>query len=154
MLRRRAVWTVQLSAAAIQSFERLATGALPNETGGLLIGWYNDVQIHVSDALEVADPHANPRAYERTNEAGNAALKAFVDDKSPSDPSGYVGEWHSHPAAVGPSPIDRLTFINLAAQVDSPLAMIVLARRDDSWEQNIQVVGRTRRRRKRPKGKP
>lgn len=154
MKRRQPTWTVDLGAVAHKRLTDLAEDALPNETGGLLVGWYNGTELHVADALAVCDPEAGPTSYVRTNQAGNATLQDHLEAKSPGDPSGYIGEWHSHPANAGPSPLDKLTFLNLAAQVRSPLAMVVLVRRDSSWEPTIHVVGPTRRPWRRTRGTP
>lgn len=130
----------------------LAQAALPNEAGGVLIGWYGSGELHVTDAIGVDDPNAGPSSYERTNLAANKALRAYLASRSNGDPSGYVGEWHSHPAAVGPSPVDKLSFLNIAAKANRPLAMIVVVRQEDGWEPMAHTIGPVRWPRRRSKG--
>ena len=145
-------WTVNLSETAKADLSAYAESSLPNETGGLLIGWYTGTEIHVSDAVVVDDGQAGPTSYVRTNQAGNATLQRYLAERSPSDPSGYLGDWHTHPAPAGPSPLDRLTFLKLAARARRPLAMVVVVRDGDGWDLAVQVVGSARWLRKRPKG--
>ncbi|MFF1400774.1 Mov34/MPN/PAD-1 family protein [Streptomyces sp. NPDC058287] len=79
---------------------------LPRETGGILLGYREDADIVVTHALVVDGPGASTHRYVRDDVRANARLAAFLAPRAESDPTGYVGEWHSHPAPFGPSPTD------------------------------------------------
>lgn len=73
--------------------------ALPNETGGVLLGYhdFNIGAIVLVDALPApSDSRASPGSFER----GTEGLSAAVQEASARTAGivGYVGEWHSHPA--------------------------------------------------------
>lgn len=71
---------------------------LPNETGGVLLGYhdFNVGAIVLVDALPApSDSRASPGSFER----GTSGLTKAVQDASTRTAGivGYVGEWHSHP---------------------------------------------------------
>ena len=92
----------------------LRLAALPNETGGVLLGYhdFNVGAIVLVDALPApSDSHASPGSFER----GTAGLAKAVQDVSARTASivGYVGEWHSHPRGHSAKP-SRDDLIQLA----------------------------------------
>lgn len=85
--------------------KELRLAALPNETGGILLGYhdFNIGAIVVVDALPApADSCASPVDFER----GTSGLLAAVQEASRRTAGivGYVGEWHSHPRGHSASP--------------------------------------------------
>lgn len=83
-----------------------AAHAHPYETGGILIGVHLDNQPWVTRAIEIPSPNRSRHHYKipagATQPAVHAARRA--------DPRlGYLGDWHTHPADVGPSPTDLAT---------------------------------------------
>ena len=106
---------------------------LPNETGGVLIGYF-DVPwktVYVVDALSAPrDSVEHKEAFVR----GYAGLReelAVIGARSGGQ-VGYVGEWHSHPdgAGVGPSPDDAVLLATIAAEM-----------RVDGWPGVMMIVG-------------
>lgn len=92
----------------------LRLAALPNETGGVLLGYhdFNVGAIVLVDALPApSDSHASPGSFER----GTAGLAKAVRDVSARTAGivGYVGEWHSHPSGHSAKP-SRDDLIQLA----------------------------------------
>src|SRR4029450_870181 len=88
-------------ATAADLIARRARQAAPNETGGLLLGWWEGTAVVVAHAVEVPDPDATSSRWTRHEDTAQAALDAALPD--PSHPwLGYVGDWHSHPAPVDP----------------------------------------------------
>lgn len=88
--------------------------ALPNETGGVLLGYhdFNIGAIVLVDALPApSDSQASPGSFER----GTSGLAKAVQDASARTAGivGYVGEWHSHPRGHSASP-SRDDLIQLA----------------------------------------
>jgi proteasome lid subunit RPN8/RPN11 len=102
---------ILIAETAADTVRASARSAHPNETGGILLGVTADGKPWITQAIEI---HSHDRGrrhyrlpYDRTHEAVHTARKA--------DPRvGYLGEWHSHPADVGPSPIDRATMRRIA----------------------------------------
>ncbi|GHB09044.1 SAVED domain-containing protein [Streptomyces termitum] len=98
---------------------------LPQETGGILLGYGQDTDIVVTHALEVDGEGASTHRYVRDDVTANALLAAFLTERASDDPTGYIGEWHSHPAPVGPSPTDITAMKAIARDHDGPLALVV-----------------------------
>jgi hypothetical protein len=72
-----------------------------------------------------------------------------VDEARLSDPRvGYLGEWHSHPADVGPSATDAATMRRLAADPDAgcphPLLIIVRRTSDGAYWLDAREFSRRR----------
>jgi hypothetical protein len=146
--RNRASAAVNLGPDVQEKLAGLAQAALPLETGGILLGWYNDADIQVVDAIVVDDPCATATSYHRGREQGNEALAAFLNSQGVGSPVGYVGEWHSHTGAVGPSALDAFSFASITRAAKRPLVLVVMALDTDHWEPFVrvsQLVGRFRR---------
>jgi proteasome lid subunit RPN8/RPN11 len=113
----------EIGTLAQERIKAASLAAMPNETGGLLLGYFTETGIVVEDAIEVVDPSATPSRYTRR---GNSAQKA-LDEATKGAPShmGYVGDWHSHPAPVDASNLDLRTAVRDAEEMGTPLALIV-----------------------------
>jgi integrative and conjugative element protein (TIGR02256 family) len=90
------------------------TRAFPNETGGIVLGYYDfNVQAVIVVAALPApiDSKSGPCFFER----GVAGLPETVAEASRRTAGivGYIGEWHSHPPRHSASP-SRDDFIQLA----------------------------------------
>jgi hypothetical protein len=102
-------WKVTIDAEARAQMVQMREAAMPNETGGSVLGVVDHLarKIHVVEALaEPPDSKGSPTRFER----GIAGLSEEVSEKfvRSMDQVRYVGEWHSHPRAfsIGPSAID------------------------------------------------
>lgn len=122
----RPVPRLRLAESACAAAARMALEACPLETGGILLGWHEADTIVVSHVLRIGDPHASTHEYVRNDEAAQRALDTFRS-VSADGRIGYVGEWHSHPVAQPPSPIDYASLRQLAQEVDHPVALAVFA---------------------------
>ena len=101
---------VFLSETASTAILEAAAFAHPCETGGLLLGVYQDSRPWVTHALVIPSAKASPSHYELP--AG--VTHALVDCARRVDGRlGYLGEWHSHPADLGPSQTDARTMRQL-----------------------------------------
>lgn len=88
-----------------EHLQALRHSALPNETGGVLLGYhdFNVGAIVLVDALPApSDSYANRSSFER----GTAGLLQSVQEASTRTAGivGYVGEWHSHPPGHSATP--------------------------------------------------
>ncbi len=104
----------------------------PRETGGLLIGYVVGATLHVVEASPPG-PHAEHRATAFTRDG--AFSQRLLDARvSASDGvHDYVGEWHSHPFAMGPSAKDVASMrrISMRSSYQCPFPVMLLCRR--SW---------------------
>jgi len=90
---------------------------LPNETGGVLLGYYD---FNIKSAVIVSalpappDSKSGPHAFER----GVLGLREAIDAaiKRTAGVVGYLGEWHSHPKghSADPSHDDIIQLVHLA----------------------------------------
>ena len=101
----------------VAHLKALRLAVLPNETGGVLLGYhdFNVGAIVLVDALPApSDSHCSPGSFER----GIADLAKAVQDASARTAGivGYVGEWHSHPRghAARPSQDDLIQLAELS----------------------------------------
>lgn len=100
--------------------------AVPNETGGALIGWREGPAVSVMDFIEILSARPERARYELGITDLNTALAGYLA-RTTDARLGYVGSWHSHPAPVGPSFTDRHTFRRTARAHALPLAFLVAA---------------------------
>ncbi|WP_296604657.1 Mov34/MPN/PAD-1 family protein [Nocardioides sp.] len=95
-----------VSESAESAMVAAAAKAHPNETGGILIGVYLDDQPWVTRAIEIPSPYRGRHHYKIPAGATQPAVHAARRD---DHRLGYLGDWHTHPADVGPSPTDLAT---------------------------------------------
>lgn len=122
--------TAQLHAEAATSISVAAVSAHPREAGGLLLGWWQSTnpRVVVRYAVEVGDPDATTSSWTREEELAQRVLQTVRDDlRHPW--LGYVGDWHSHPAAAEPSIQDDRSIRRASRQYAMPLLLVV--RRSD-----------------------
>ncbi len=112
---------MRISEGAAADLRRHAREAHPQETGGILLGVRTTGRPWITQAVEIPTPDRGRSHYRLPAGATTLAVqRARADDSR----LGYLGEWHSHPVDVGPSPTDRATMRRLALR--SPRTGIVL----------------------------
>ena len=104
------------------------------ESGGILLGCRHRDGIYVNQFIEVPDPQAQAASYLRLHRPASNALKAVLKTLPQHSPHGYVGEWHTHPAPVGPSGIDRRQARRISRRADDEIALVVAAHNPNSGE--------------------
>lgn len=123
-MRRVAPVQIGLSRHALSVVERAAARAHPWETGGILLGWWEEPAVLVELAVEVPDPGATGHSWTRHERAAQRALDEAV--RAAEHPwLGYVGDWHTHPAACGVSPDDVSAIRRASRQYGRPLVLLV-----------------------------
>ncbi len=96
-----------LSESAQASMIAAAAKAHPNETGGILIGVHtNSGHPWVTRAIEIA---TNDRGHHHYKIPSGATQPSVHAARRTDSRLGYLGDWHSHPADIGPSPTDLAT---------------------------------------------
>jgi integrative and conjugative element protein (TIGR02256 family) len=105
-----------------------AEAAFPRETGGILLGHREGRDVHVERAIAVPDKRASGRTYVRSHDAAQKLLDEALRDEN-TELLGWVGEWHTHPEASGPSPRDLRELSRLAREDGQAVAVVVLIRK-------------------------
>lgn len=107
MNRKAANPVLLLSESAQASMIAAAARAHPNETGGILIGVHtNGGHPWVTRSIEIDTDDRGHHHYK----IPSGATQLSVHAARRTDPRlGYLGDWHSHPADVGPSGTDLAT---------------------------------------------
>jgi integrative and conjugative element protein (TIGR02256 family) len=115
---------IRLHVDARRAIAAAAAAGHPKETGGVLLGWWDDGNVVVRDAIEVADPFATTDSWSRDHDRSQLALDgALALHKHPW--LGYVGDWHSHPAPCGPSSQDHRSIRHASRQYDHPIVLLI-----------------------------
>lgn len=129
-----------LDAGIEQQLRELRTQGFPNETGGVLLGYYDfniGAVVVVAGLPAPPDSKSNRDSFER----GIAGLAETVSEASRRTAGivGYIGEWHSHPPGhtSSPSRDDLLQLVHLAlGMADDGLPAVQLI----VGESDLQVV--------------
>jgi len=136
-------WTVCADRGVLDKIERRRAAALPDETGGVLVGSFDTERgiVHVVDALpSPPDSEGSASHYVRGREgllADVARIERITDGWV-----GYVGEWHSHPdppRRPTPSADDRQALSILAKKMadDGLPALMLIASGQDTYSWNV-----------------
>jgi len=112
---------------------------LPNETGGVLLGYFDQKseKVFIVDVLpEPEDSHGDPTGFTRGFE-GLIETISTVNQQTSGIVS-YIGEWHSHPqgAGISPSAADVIQLAYLACQLNDdgyPAFMLIVGNNDENW---------------------
>jgi hypothetical protein len=130
-----------ISERTLHRLEAWSQTARPFETGGLLIGVLTRAGPWVTEAEEIpADP---PSAHRFRIPRG--VTTGIVSRYQAIDPRlGYLGDWHSHVADVGPSATDLSTLASLAscATRRRRRLLAVVRRQEEGW--NLEFWIQTR----------
>lgn len=123
-----------------QELRQLRSAALPNETGGVLLGYYDfnvNCVVVVCGLPSPPDSRSSPGMFER----GVNGLAEAVNEATERTAGvvGYVGEWHSHPRnhSANPSEHDFIQLLHLAfgmADDGLPALQLIVGERD------IQII--------------
>jgi len=101
-----------------------ASEAYPYETGGVLAGVYTAGRPWVTHVQTVTPKRGMPSFYTLPEGKREQAIRSLrrLDPRI-----GYLGDWHSHPADVGPSCTDcnSIRSISLSGDLARPVLLIV-----------------------------
>jgi hypothetical protein len=128
---------------ALAEVEAFAETAAPFETGGLIVGVATDTSVWITAFVEIEVPERHLARF--AIPAG--ATHPIIDRLRATDGRiGYLGDWHSHPADIGPSGRDFSTLADLVVGSLGRRRMIGLVRRTGgAWELGLWGVTRLRR---------
>ncbi|MGL6003321.1 Mov34/MPN/PAD-1 family protein [Aeromonas sobria] len=130
----RIVWDEELA----QKLESIRATSLPNETGGVILGYVDQKRkaIHVVDVLEAPTDSVASRT-EFTRGATGVREAIELSAELSANIVGYLGEWHSHPrhSSAMPSATDAnlLAYLAETLVIDGmPALMIIVGEADIS----------------------
>lgn len=118
---------------------QLRTESLPDETGGIILGYFDLKSniVYVVDVLAAPeDSQGDPSGFSRGNEGLLDKVK-IVEDRTAGIVT-YLGEWHSHPsgAAALPSVPDLFLIGHLAKKLQAdgfPALMLIVGEHEENW---------------------
>ncbi len=140
---------ISIPACVLEGILLLCREAFPKETGGILIGRYND-------SLDVAlvsratppppDSVGGPTWFSRGTRGLSSLLKGLWKEKQY-----YLGEWHFHPEAdPAPSPTDEGQLCEISVNRNyhcaTPLLLIMGGNPQDIWAARAFAFPRTEKR--------
>ncbi len=122
---------VHLSNSLIGQLSRLSKSALPNETGGTLLGYYNDSMkiANITEILKSAGkPKSTPTSFIRPSDTKETESNRRI--LASRGRLFYLGEWHSHPKGPPyPSPNDLMSCFELVkysrVPTETPIMLII-----------------------------
>lgn len=96
-----------LPEVVVEAMRAESERGLPNETGGVLVGHVDSAGRTVIVGVVGPGPraHRTPTRFRRDGEYAQVEVDRLHRESDGRDD--YMGEWHSHPASMGPSGIDR-----------------------------------------------
>lgn len=142
-------WRVWVSDGARETMIDAAAAAHPSETGGVLVGvvvgggtgvgrpW-------VTHAVQVRSRRSSAGYYELPPGARERVVRRLrTNDRR----LGYLGDWHSHPADIDPSPTDArsMASVSVTGDCNRPLLLVVRRVRDGYRIDARQWTGATLR---------
>ena len=127
----QSLWRVWLSESAREALIAGAQAAHPDETGGVLVG----VRIQsgegrgrpwITHAIEVRSRRRGRAHYELP---AGARQRVVAKLRQSDSRLGYIGDWHSHPVDVAPSPTDIDSIEEASVEGDCSRPVLVVVRR-------------------------
>lgn len=129
-------FALYIDAGVEQQLRGMRTKGFPNETGGVLLGYYDfniGAVVVVAGLPPPPDSKSSPVSFER----GVAGLAEAVAEASHCTAGvvGYIGEWHSHPPghSASPSRDDLVQLVHLAlgmADDGLPAVQLIVGEKD------------------------
>lgn len=127
---------IYIDEGLVKKIKRHRAQGLPNETGGILLGYYdfNVKTIVIVDILSApVDSIASPTSFERGTKGTQQQVHEIA--RKTADMVGYIGEWHSHPAghSAKPSKDDyyQVVFLSLGMAEDGFPAISLIVGEND-----------------------
>ena len=127
---------ISIPASVLENILSLCHEALPKETGGILIGRYNDsldVALVSRATPPPSDSVSGPTWFSRGTRGLGSLLRSLWKEKQY-----YLGEWHFHPDAdPTPSPIDEDQLCDISADRNyhcpAPVLLIMGGNPNEIW---------------------
>lgn len=124
-------YTVYCDRGVENTMRSIRAEQLPNETGGVLLGYY-DLNLNTVVIVEALPPPPDSKATPTSFERGTEGLVEKINEASirTAGVVGYVGEWHSHPDNYPATPstedLIQLSYLALSMADDGLPAIQVI----------------------------
>ena len=118
---------VIISEAVNTFIDSYSSEFLPNETGGILLGFNDQNNIYITHATKAGEKALHsPFRFMRDYYFSKRELdNIFIKTEGKCD---YIGEWHSHPTNNSISILDKFSLLSLTLNpfnnIDKPLLLI------------------------------
>jgi integrative and conjugative element protein (TIGR02256 family) len=125
---------VRVVEEAVDQLIKWSDEAAPLETGGVLLGMFADGEPWVTAVAHVDNAERTRSRYELPAGVTQDIVRRA---RARDDRVGYLGDWHSHPADVGPSSTDLGSLRRIAARAigmgNRPPIIVVVRRGKGGW---------------------
>ena len=137
---------LHVPAAEVARMLDVCRRAFPRETGGILIGVYNE-SLNCADVTTATGPGRDARAGRTWFERGVAGLQEILRSYWRERRGFYLGEWHFHPGAPPfPSPTDERSLREFASSplyhCPEPVLLIIGGDPRYAWTPSANVYPR------------
>jgi integrative and conjugative element protein (TIGR02256 family) len=127
---------------ALVSLRACADAAAPFETGGLIVGVTTTDSIWITSFVEIQGIMRHRSRFVIPAGVTHPTIDAL---RRQDRRLGYLGDWHTHPADVGPSCVDFKTFLDLAIGSFGHRRIFGLVRRrGNTWDTGLWAMNRFR----------
>lgn len=131
-------WTISMPATLEDELRGRRSGALPNETGGSLMGMI-DFERRRIDVVGALPPPTDSIATRSSFTRGVSKLRMRIEEAAArtGNQVRYIGEWHSHPTGSSSAPsgtdMEQIKQLNEAMELDGlPAISVIVAENDMS----------------------
>ncbi len=135
-------WNIICDEAISQKLHTLRAAKLPNETGGIILGYYDhkEKKLYLVDVLSAPEDSQEDQASFIRGKLG-LDEKRVACLKRTANIVDYVGDWHSHPnnTSTHPSTLDNQLLLQLAQvmkQDGLPILMAIVGKNDINFSFN------------------
>ncbi|PFP43564.1 hypothetical protein COK01_29845 [Priestia megaterium] len=144
---RKNIYRISIDKKLMDEVYKLCHDALPNETGGILIGYYTD-ECNLAVITEIlkapSDSKGGPTWFYR----GTHGVKRRLDTLWKEKRQFYIGEWHYHPnssSKLSHQDIKQMTSISKSRSYNCPEPILLIVGGNSlSWENSVYVFPKDR----------
>ncbi len=138
-------WNIIWNARLQDKARKIRSANLPNETGGVLLGYFDQKlrSIFVVDILSApVDSSADPSGF--TRGVQDLEEKIEMAQERTANIVSYIGEWHSHPSGISTKPSEHdIRLLSYLAEILNrdglPGVMLIVGENQETWSvQQIQ----------------
>ncbi|WP_336883727.1 Mov34/MPN/PAD-1 family protein [Priestia koreensis] len=138
----KALYKVTISKKLMKYIQKLCHQSLPNETGGILIGYYTD-KLNLAVVTKILNAPADSRSGPTWFYRGTSGIKKSLDTLWKSKKQFYIGEWHYHPNSssnLSYQDIKQMKFIANSPSYNCPEPiLLIIGGNDLKWEESIYI---------------
>jgi len=138
----KALYKVTISKKLIKYIQKLCHQSSPNETGGILIGYYTD-KFNLAVITKVLSAPSDSRSGPTWFYRGTSGIKKNLDTLWKRKKQFYIGEWHYHPNSssnLSYQDIKQMKSIANSHSYNCPEPILLIVGGNDlKWEESIYI---------------